>query len=237
MKYFEETTGKNAIWRGQITKIYLRWKKRQNLSISKEKPLIPKKNLTKIQEIEKELPEQLSELEEAKLMKVFEDSTGRHAIWREKITKIYLQWKKRQKIITLKEKPVDFKPKSSKISKGLKKIKQIFVEPTIISPDLSKKKERDVIEFEEIPEFEYVSEFDDIFDLERTPEIDLDTTKAKQHNSTKTHLLEETISQALVRLKESFERHCPKCGGEMKRSFVILGPQRRMMVYQDQYPV
>jgi len=232
MKYFEETTGKNAIWRGQITKIYLRWKKRQNLLISKEKPSFPEISLTKTQKLKKPSPEQLSELEEAKLMKVFEDSTGRHAIWRNKVTKIYLQWKKRQKIITLKEKPAKFKPKSFKISKGLKKVKQIFIEPTIISPDLSKKKERDVIEFEEIPEFEYVSEFDDIFDLEWSPEIDLDTTKAKQHNSTKTHLLEESISQTLIRLKESFERHCPKCGGEMKRSFVILGPQRRMMVYQ-----
>lgn len=229
MKYFEETTGKNAIWRGQITKIYLRWKKRQNLLISKEKPSFPEISLTKTQKLKKPSPEQLSELEEAKLMKVFEDSTGRHAIWRNKVTKIYLQWKKRQKIITLKEKPSEFKPK---IFKGLRKIKQIFIEPTIISPDLSKKKERDVIEFEEIPEFEYVSEFDDIFDLEWSPEIDLDTIAAKQTGTTKTHLLEESISQTLIRLKESFERHCPKCGGEMKRSFVILGPQRRMMVYQ-----
>ncbi len=232
MKYFEDTTGKNAIWRGQITKIYLRWKKRHNLLISKVKPSIPKKSLTKIQKVEKELTEKLSELEEAKLMKVFEDSTGRHAIWRGKITKIYLQWKNRQKIITLKEKPAKFKPESSKISKGLKKVKQIFVEPTIISPDLSKKKAQDVIEFEEIPEFEYVSEFDDIFDLELTPEIGLDTPEAKQPSAIKTSLLEDTISQALVRLKESFERHCPKCGGEMKQAFVILGPQRRMMVYQ-----
>ncbi len=119
MKYFEETTGKNAIWRGQITKIYLRWKKRQNLLISKEKPSFTEISLTKTQKLKKPSPEQLSELEEAKLMKVFEDSTGRHAIWRNKVTKIYLQWKKRQKIITLKEKPAKFKPKSSKISKGL----------------------------------------------------------------------------------------------------------------------
>ena len=232
MKYFEETTGKNAIWRGQITKIYLRWKKRHNLLEPRGISITLKKPYSKSQKVKESIPEQLTEMEEARLMKVFEDSTGRHAIWRGKITKIYLQWKKRQKIITLKGKPSFTKKITVISSKGPQKEKSSLLTSTIIAPDLSKKKERDIIEFEEIPEFEDVSEFDDIFDLDWTPEINLDTITTKPSDTTNMNLLQETISQALTRLRETFERHCPKCGGEMKRSFVILGPQRRMMVYQ-----
>jgi len=43
---------------------------------------------------------------------------------------------------------------------------------------------------------------------------------------------EEGLSIVLDHIKKSFEEHCPKCGGEMVRKMIILGPERRINARQ-----
>jgi hypothetical protein len=164
-------------------------------------------------------------------MKVFEDTTGRHAIWHGRITKIYLNWKKRQKNVSTKKKSAKIKT-TVIVAKKPQKSAPFLIEPVVKTPAPTKKSENDFIEFEEIDEieFESFSEFDEVTDLEWTPEIDLSVSNSGM--SPKTSLLESNLMKALDQVREAFVRHCPKCGGEMKNSFVILGPTRRMMVYQ-----
>lgn len=167
------------------------------------------------------------------MRKVFEDTTGRHAIWRGKITKIYLQWKARQKILTTKKKTARIKT-TVIVSQKTDRNAPFLIEPIeakITSPKLNKGNQNNTIQFEEIDEFSDASEFEEFSDLEWTPEINLSVKKPKK-SSSKTDLLEQNLMFALDEIKESFVRHCPKCSGEMKNSFVILGPTRRMMVYQ-----
>ncbi len=164
-------------------------------------------------------------------MKVFEDTTGRHAIWHDRITKIYLNWKKRQKIVTTKKKPAKIKT-TVIVAKKPEKTAPFLIESAAKTPASIKENKNDLIEFEEYNdiEFESFSEFDEVTDLEWTPEIDLSVSPSRM--SPKTSLLESNLLTALEQVREAFVRHCPKCGGEMKNSFVILGPTRRMMVYQ-----
>ena len=44
--------------------------------------------------------------------------------------------------------------------------------------------------------------------------------------------LEKNIQVVLNSIKENFVRNCPKCGGEMKSKFIILGPERRLKAKQ-----
>ncbi|MFX1315993.1 MAG: DUF4332 domain-containing protein [Promethearchaeota archaeon] len=44
--------------------------------------------------------------------------------------------------------------------------------------------------------------------------------------------LEKGIQKVLDSIKENFAKNCPKCGGEMLKKLVILGPERRLRVNQ-----
>ena len=44
--------------------------------------------------------------------------------------------------------------------------------------------------------------------------------------------LEKNIQVVLNSIKENFVRNCPKCGGDMKSKFIILGPERRLKAKQ-----
>ena len=44
--------------------------------------------------------------------------------------------------------------------------------------------------------------------------------------------LEKGIQQVLNSIKVNFSKSCPKCNGDMKERFIILGPERRIRVNQ-----
>jgi len=44
--------------------------------------------------------------------------------------------------------------------------------------------------------------------------------------------LERGLSIVLDMVKKNFMQNCPKCGGEMKKKFIILGPERRISANQ-----
>ena len=44
--------------------------------------------------------------------------------------------------------------------------------------------------------------------------------------------LEKGIQHVLNSIKDNFAKNCPKCGGEMKERFIILGPERRLRATQ-----
>ena len=44
--------------------------------------------------------------------------------------------------------------------------------------------------------------------------------------------LEKNIQVVLNAIKENFVKNCPKCGGDMKSKFIILGPERRLKAKQ-----
>ena len=62
------------------------------------------------------------------------------------------------------------------------------------------------------------------------------TTSAKNIIANAQHLLtlERGLTIVLDKIKESFVKNCPKCGGQMKKKFIILGPERRMAANQCQ---
>ncbi|MFX1258633.1 MAG: helix-hairpin-helix domain-containing protein, partial [Promethearchaeota archaeon] len=57
---------------------------------------------------------------------------------------------------------------------------------------------------------------------------------AKKIISNAQHLmtLEKGLTIVLDHIKVNFIKQCPKCGGEMKEKFIILGPERRLSAYQ-----
>lgn len=44
--------------------------------------------------------------------------------------------------------------------------------------------------------------------------------------------LEKGIENILTEIKNNFSQSCPKCGGEMGKRFIILGPDRRISANQ-----
>ncbi|TXT61268.1 MAG: DNA repair and recombination protein RadA [Promethearchaeota archaeon] len=44
--------------------------------------------------------------------------------------------------------------------------------------------------------------------------------------------LEDNLKNVLDSIKQSFMKACPKCGGEMQRKMIILGPENRVSVNQ-----
>jgi len=44
--------------------------------------------------------------------------------------------------------------------------------------------------------------------------------------------LERGLAIVLDIVKKNFMQHCPKCGGDMKKKFIILGPERRISANQ-----
>ena len=44
--------------------------------------------------------------------------------------------------------------------------------------------------------------------------------------------LEKSIQNVLDSIKENFVKNCPKCGGDMKSKYIILGPDRRLKAKQ-----
>jgi predicted RecB family nuclease len=46
--------------------------------------------------------------------------------------------------------------------------------------------------------------------------------------------LERGLTIVLDMVKRNFLKSCPKCGGEMKKKFIILGPERRIAANQCQ---
>jgi hypothetical protein len=46
--------------------------------------------------------------------------------------------------------------------------------------------------------------------------------------------LERGLTIVLDMVKRNFLQSCPKCGGEMKKKFIILGPERRLAANQCQ---
>ena len=44
--------------------------------------------------------------------------------------------------------------------------------------------------------------------------------------------LEKNIQVVLNSIRENFVKNCPKCGGDMKSKFIILGPERRLKAKQ-----
>jgi len=44
--------------------------------------------------------------------------------------------------------------------------------------------------------------------------------------------LEKGLTIVLDMVKRNFLQSCPKCGGEMKKKFIILGPERRISANQ-----
>ncbi|MBN1801018.1 MAG: hypothetical protein JW891_05885 [Candidatus Lokiarchaeota archaeon] len=44
--------------------------------------------------------------------------------------------------------------------------------------------------------------------------------------------LEKGIEKVLEEIKNNFQRSCPKCGGDMEKRFIILGPERRISANQ-----
>lgn len=44
--------------------------------------------------------------------------------------------------------------------------------------------------------------------------------------------IEKGLQNVLDAIRDTFVRACPKCGGDMESKYVILGPQKRMGVYQ-----
>jgi len=43
---------------------------------------------------------------------------------------------------------------------------------------------------------------------------------------------EKGLTIVLDKIRENFAKSCPKCGGEMERKFIILGPERRISANQ-----
>ena len=60
------------------------------------------------------------------------------------------------------------------------------------------------------------------------------TTSAKQMIENAQHLmtLERGLTIVLDKIKENFSKSCPKCGGEMIKKYIILGPERRIQANQ-----
>jgi formate dehydrogenase maturation protein FdhE len=44
--------------------------------------------------------------------------------------------------------------------------------------------------------------------------------------------VEEGIEKVLNSIKENFTTTCPKCGSDLKEKLIILGPEKRLRVYQ-----
>lgn len=44
--------------------------------------------------------------------------------------------------------------------------------------------------------------------------------------------LEKNIQKVLNSIKENFSKNCPKCGGNMKSRYIILGPEKRLRAKQ-----
>ena len=43
---------------------------------------------------------------------------------------------------------------------------------------------------------------------------------------------EKGLTIVLDKIRENFAKSCPKCGGEMEKKFIILGPERRISANQ-----
>ena len=44
--------------------------------------------------------------------------------------------------------------------------------------------------------------------------------------------LEKGIEKVLEEIKNNFEKSCPKCGGELEKKYIILGPEKRISANQ-----
>ena len=44
--------------------------------------------------------------------------------------------------------------------------------------------------------------------------------------------LERKMEKVLEEIKNNFEKSCPKCGGNMEKKFIILGPENRISANQ-----
>ena len=59
-------------------------------------------------------------------------------------------------------------------------------------------------------------------------------TSAKKiiENANEIIRLEKGIESILTEIKNNFSHNCPKCGGEMAKKFIILGPDKRISANQ-----
>ncbi|MFX1274255.1 MAG: DUF4332 domain-containing protein [Promethearchaeota archaeon] len=59
-------------------------------------------------------------------------------------------------------------------------------------------------------------------------------TSAKKiiENANELIRLEKGIEKVLEEIKNNFAQSCPKCGGEMTKKFIILGPEKRLAANQ-----
>ncbi|MHA1796865.1 MAG: helix-hairpin-helix domain-containing protein [Candidatus Helarchaeota archaeon] len=62
--------------------------------------------------------------------------------------------------------------------------------------------------------------------------IGINSAKKIIKNAKELLRLEKNIQIVLESIKESFVKSCPKCGGEMKEKYIILGPERRIKAKQ-----
>lgn len=62
--------------------------------------------------------------------------------------------------------------------------------------------------------------------------IGLISAKKIIENANELIRLEKGIERVLEEIKNNFSRDCPKCGGEMLKKFIILGPDRRISANQ-----
>ena len=58
------------------------------------------------------------------------------------------------------------------------------------------------------------------------------TAKKIKENAQYLMNFERGLSIVLDKIKENFAKNCPKCGGEMEKKFIILGPERRISANQ-----
>lgn len=89
--WYKLETGKNAVYRGNLTKIFKDWKA-SKLAEVKE---IPSEEEVEgeVEEIEEEIPTDLSQLTDEQWMEKYQEETGKNAIYRGKVTKLFKTWK------------------------------------------------------------------------------------------------------------------------------------------------
>jgi len=64
--------------------------------------------------------------------------------------------------------------------------------------------------------------------------IGIITAKRIIANAQHLMMLERGLTIVLDKIKENFVKSCPKCGGSMKKKYIILGPERRIQANQCQ---
>lgn len=69
-------------------------------------------------------------------------------------------------------------------------------------------------------------------DLAFVKGIGVTSAKKMIQNAKEILNLELGIEKVLESIKENFTKSCPKCGGTMIDKFLIVGPERRINVYQ-----